>query len=43
MILGERGALRAIVLGAGYRGRAYAAFAKEHPDQLEIAYLFMDI
>lgn len=36
MILGERGALRAIVLGAGYRGRAYAAFAKEHPDQLEI-------
>lgn len=30
------GAIRAIVLGAGYRGRAYAAFAKEHPDQLEI-------
>ena len=32
----EMGAIRAIVLGAGYRGRAYAAFAKEHPDQLEI-------
>ena len=32
----EKGAIRAIVLGAGYRGRAYAAFAKEHPDQLEI-------
>ena len=29
-------AIRAIVLGAGYRGRAYAAYAKEHPDQLEI-------
>jgi len=28
--------LRAIVLGAGYRGRAYAEFAKDHPDQLEI-------
>ena len=28
--------LRAIVLGAGYRGRAYAEYAKEHPDQLEI-------
>lgn len=29
-------AIRAIVLGAGYRGRAYAAYAKDHPDQLEI-------
>ena len=29
-------AIRAIVLGAGYRGRAYAAYANEHPDQLEI-------
>jgi predicted dehydrogenase len=28
--------LRAIVLGAGYRGRAYAEYAKDHPDQLEI-------
>ena len=28
--------LRAIILGAGYRGRAYAEYAKEHPDQLEI-------
>ena len=28
--------LRAIVLGAGYRGRAYAEYAAEHPDQLEI-------
>ena len=28
--------LRAIVLGAGYRGRAYADYAKDHPDQLEI-------
>ena len=28
--------LCAIVLGAGYRGRAYAEYAKEHPDQLEI-------
>lgn len=28
--------LRAIVLGAGYRGRAYAEYALEHPDQLEI-------
>ena len=28
--------LRAIVLGAGYRGRAYAAYATAHPDQLEI-------
>ena len=27
---------KAIVLGAGYRGRAYAAYAKAHPDQLEI-------
>ena len=33
--IGKR-AIRAVVLGAGYRGRAYAAFAKEHPDQLEI-------
>ena len=32
----ETRAIRAIVLGAGYRGRAYAAYAKEHPDQLEI-------
>ncbi len=30
------GALRAIILGAGYRGRAYAAYAKAHPDELEI-------
>ena len=28
--------LRAIVLGAGYRGRAYADYALAHPDQLEI-------
>ena len=28
--------LKAIVLGAGYRGRAYAEYAKAHPDQLEI-------
>ena len=28
--------LKAIVLGAGYRGRAYAEYAKDHPDQLEI-------
>ena len=28
--------LKAIILGAGYRGRAYADYAKEHPDQLEI-------
>lgn len=28
--------LRAIVLGAGYRGRAYAEYAREHPEQLEI-------
>ena len=27
---------KAVVLGAGYRGRAYADYAKEHPDQLEI-------
>jgi len=32
----ERGAVKAIVLGAGYRGRAYAAYAVSHPDQLEI-------
>ena len=31
-----KGAIRAVVLGAGYRGRAYAAYAKEHPDELEI-------
>lgn len=30
------GKLRAIVLGAGYRGRAYAAYAQAHPDELEI-------
>lgn len=28
--------IKAIVLGAGYRGRAYAAYAKAHPDELEI-------
>ncbi len=28
--------VKAIVLGAGYRGRAYAEYAKVHPDQLEI-------
>jgi len=28
--------IRAIVLGAGYRGRAYAAYAEAHPDQLQI-------
>ncbi len=28
--------IRAVVLGAGYRGRAYAAFALEHPGELEI-------
>jgi len=27
---------RAIVLGAGYRGRAYAEYASAHPDDLEI-------
>lgn len=27
---------RAIILGAGYRGRAYASFAQEYPDKLEI-------
>ena len=27
---------KAIILGAGYRGRAYAEYATEHPDQLEI-------
>ena len=30
------GLIRAIVLGAGYRGRAYAEYAKAHPDQFEI-------
>lgn len=28
--------LKAIILGAGYRGRAYAEYALAHPDQLEI-------
>ena len=28
--------LKALVLGAGYRGRAYAEYAAAHPDQLEI-------
>ena len=28
--------LKVVVLGAGYRGRAYAEYAREHPDQLEI-------
>jgi len=28
--------LKAIVLGAGYRGRAYAEYAEAHPDELEI-------
>ena len=28
--------VKAIVIGAGYRGRAYAAYAKAHPDELEI-------
>lgn len=28
--------LKAIVLGAGYRGRAYAEYAQAHPDELEI-------
>lgn len=28
--------LKAIILGAGYRGRAYAEYAQSHPDQLEI-------
>lgn len=27
---------RALILGAGYRGRAYAAYADAHPDELEI-------
>lgn len=31
-----RGPARAVVLGAGYRGRAYAAYAAVHPDLLEI-------
>ena len=26
----------AVVLGAGSRGNSYAAYAKEHPDQLQI-------
>lgn len=29
--------LRAIILGAGYRGRAYADYAQAHPDEFEIA------
>lgn len=28
--------LKAVILGAGYRGRAYAEYAIAHPDQLEI-------
>ena len=28
--------LKAVILGAGYRGRAYAEYALAHPDQLEI-------
>lgn len=36
MNTGVKKLLRAIVLGAGYRGRAYAAYAKEHPDELQI-------
>ena len=28
---------KALILGAGYRGRAYAQYAQLHPDQLEIA------
>ena len=28
--------IRAVVLGAGYRGRAYADYALAHPDQFEI-------
>ena len=28
--------IRAVILGAGYRGRAYAEYATAHPDQLEI-------
>ncbi len=32
----EKRKLKAVVLGAGYRGRAYAEYAKAHPDQLEI-------
>jgi predicted dehydrogenase len=28
--------LKAVILGAGYRGRAYADYALAHPDQLEI-------
>ena len=27
---------KALILGAGYRGRAYAAYADAHPDELEI-------
>ncbi len=32
----SRGPVKAIVLGAGYRGRAYAAYAAERPEMLEI-------
>jgi len=32
----EQRPIRAVVLGAGYRGRAYAAYAAAHPDALEI-------
>lgn len=32
-------AVRAIILGYGIRGRTYAAYAKTHPDDLEIAAL----
>jgi predicted dehydrogenase len=28
--------IKAVILGAGYRGRAYADYAKAHPDQFEI-------
>ncbi len=28
--------LKVVILGAGYRGRAYAEYAKAHPDQMEI-------
>ena len=29
--------VRAIILGYGIRGRAYASYAKTHPDEFEIA------
>ncbi len=28
--------MKALILGAGCRGRAYAEYAQAHPDQLEI-------